>query len=285
MNSLTIVGALALGMISYSGSCGIKTPDIATASSNVKDASQKLSEGMKELSKIDPAGLKHLMEQNDQLRNVAETLRGELNSVESPGNIGVGPHSRAFLEITGYKGRLRVDAWLDSEANKFINNRVLVENEVALPLDATIATTMLNGTMDWCVKKAPLVANTCFLKYAYPNKAPQIDGEYKKAADTALAQFLTKPFVIPSTDMALHDFGQRFGQSGEHSLFFRITPEKEDAQGNWEFEYKAYVDEPNHDKEQFLVGRIDSQTSKNYKLGQPLAPILANVFKVVITDH
>jgi hypothetical protein len=279
---LAVFTAIALGSI-LGSACQpkVEIPQLPEATENIKKAAQSLQQGMTELSKVDPAGLKHLMEQNDQLRAVAEALRGELQSIQSPGNIGVGPHSRAFLEITGYRGRIRLDAWLDSEANKFISNSVLLDNEVPFPLDATIGHKQVEGTMDFCKNDS-----ACFLKYMTmgAGKGMIIDQEYAKAAQDALTRFLQKPFVLPSADMQVHDFGQRFGTSGEHSLYFRVTPEKLDSEGHWVLEYKAYVLTADNQKEQFLVGRVDGETTP-YTLGKPLPPILGNVFKVVIVDH
>jgi hypothetical protein len=273
-------------------SCGSKvdTGDIARTGDDFERASKNFESGMAKaadgLKGIDPLKLGQLLADNAELRGDVEKLKVAIIAVGSPGNIGISPTSQAIFEITGYSGRLRVDAWLDTEGDKFIQNRVLLKNEAQLKINYNYADDGINGTYRYCEKQTPSNVQGCFFNYAYPNKAAQIDGNYRSAVETALAQFLAKPFVMPSDtdDMQQQSFDQRFHQTGKHKLFIRITPEALDSTGNWTIEYKAYVERPNHRQDKFLVGRLDSQTSKGFTLGNPMEAVLVNTFDVIVTD-
>src|SRR5947209_6626895 len=77
---------------------------VESASKNVENGATQLADGLKKLSEIDPAGIKKLLNENSELRKVAEELRGKLNDVESPAVVAVTPTSSLMFEITGYRG-------------------------------------------------------------------------------------------------------------------------------------------------------------------------------------
>jgi hypothetical protein len=274
--------AVTFYFLGLAGSCNINTDDISKATKNITDASKQLNDGMTKLSNLDPLALNRLLKENADLKAQFETVRGVLNANAAPGNIGVGPNTRAVFEITGYTGQLRIDAWVDTPQNKFISNRVLLNAETGLDMTYTHGHDDIYNTWNWCNSTGQgNVYNSCFVNYIYNlDKGKLIDSEYQAAVSAALEKFLAQPFVLPSVDMAQQAFDQRFYQEGEHALFVQVTPEKLDSHGSWVLEYKMYTTGPSDKEERFFVGRIDSDKTK-YTLGQPTLPDV-NVFKVMI---
>lgn len=222
---------------------------IERATKNIQNGAESISKGMSDLSKLDPIALNKLLKENEELRQTAELLRKKLQEVDGVASVHVGQGSEVIFEITGYKGRLRLSGWVDNERNKFIDNRVLLLIEKPFVLDRSWS--YISG---WY---APL---------PYQEK----DVKMAEVAQASFDKYLADPFVPPSTDMRLHSVDRRFLSSGQHSILLQVTPEALDKNGQWELEYKMYVQTP---AKQAVVttGRMDSQTSKG-ELGKPLTP-------------
>jgi hypothetical protein len=300
MNKVFGVAALAVSLYfaSLSGGCnpfgGLDQP-----TKNIVQASANLQAGMDSLAKIDPAGLNKLMAENAQLRKVAEELKAGLYAVNNPGLVSVGKNSRVWFEITGYTGRMRISAWLDSPVNKFYYNLEILNNERQLPMTYT------NGS-DYFVQQGNAVwkylgysgsfningPQTCFGTWWYCqtylqtliNGRATVDTSYKAATENAFAEFLKNPFVKPSGNAEKQPIDLRLATQGEHTLYVSLTPEELDSHGNWTFEYKAYVErsdaKTDSKEERFLAGRLDSQTCK-CKVGEPLTMPIGD-FKVAL---
>lgn len=241
-----------------SSGCAIRTPDIASASDNLK-------QGLVAVSQIDPLSLRKLLTDNDELRKNADTLRGMLNQLDNPGVISVSGNSRVWFEVTGYTGQVRVDVGLDSDENKFIINRVLYNIDRELPITYNIATRAV-------IQRPPLMmpgGGPIF----QPIDGGAIDNAYHAAVNQAVKQFFSQPFALPDPGTFKSAIDQRLITDGDHSLVVTIRPEQLDSHGMWALEYKAYV-ERLQNEEPFLVGRFDNQTcgcqigqAKTYTVG------------------
>lgn len=222
---------------------------IERATKNIKDGADSISKGMTDMSHLDPIGLNKLLKDNEDLRKTADELRKRIQEVDGVASVHVGPGSEVRLEITGYKGRLRISGWVDNERNKFIDNRVLLLNEKPFVLD----------------KKWSDISQV------YRDEPWQRKDEIMaQMAQESLNKYLADPFVPPSGDLRVHVISRRFLTGGDHSVLLLVTPEALDSHGQWELEYKMYVQTVNS-QDTVTVGRMDSQSSK-YELGKVLAP-------------
>lgn len=288
--------AVALYFTSMSGGCnpfgGLDQP-----TKNIENASANLQAGMDSLAKIDPAGLNRLMSENAQLRKVAEELKAGLYAVNNPGLVSVGKNSRVWFEITGYTGRMRISAWLDSPVNKFYYNLEMLNNERQLPMTYTIGDEFFSrtgqaawnylGHRDFSINGIYQCgdAHTCLtLVQTFLNHRTEIDTAYKSATEKAFAEFLKNPFVEPSGNVEKQPIDLRLATQGEHTLYVSLTPEELDSRGKWTFEYKAYVErsdaKADSKEERFLQGRLDSDTCK-CKVGEVLTMPIGD-FKVAL---
>jgi hypothetical protein len=178
---------------------------------------------------------------------------------------------------------------LDDDGHKFLENKVLYDKDASLPIDYSIATTNIKETYAFSVRQNPLNPDDKFRFYIYGSdgtngKGKQIDGWYKEAVDKAFQNFLAQPLLLPSPDVGVSAIQHWTMVTGEHKLYFRVTPEKADKNGDWVLEYKTYIVHPNGDKEQVFSGRMDNETSPG-TIGKPLAAHLATTFPIVVSER
>lgn len=246
--SLKVLSCIGLLAALVFAGCGMFDP-VERATKNIQNGAESLSKGMTDLGHIDPVALNKLLAENAELRKTSEDLRASLQKVDGVASVYVGPGSETFFEITGYKGCLRLSGWIDQERNKFIDNRVLELIEKPFVLDKSwVDMTFIYGDAPYQVKNQKMA----------------------EVAQASFDKYLANPFIPPSPDMQVHAVDRRFLGSGPHSVMLQITPVSLDKYGQWEIEYKMYVQTASR-QDVVTVGRMDSQTS-NFELGKPMEP-------------
>jgi hypothetical protein len=134
------------------------------------------------------------------------------------------------------------------------------------------------GPLGEFAKGTGVLTQACFVKYVHPAKAPQVDGEYKKAVDKAFQEFLTKPFVVPAPDAEVSAIQHWTMITGEHGLHFRVTPTQLNKDGKWSLSYKTYIVRTNGQKEVVFQGAMNGN-----KQGAPVEK-LVTTFPIVATN-
>lgn len=242
------------------GGCPNPLNPVERATGHIEKASENLSKGLTDLSTIDPVALNKLLKENEQLRQTADLLREKLQAADGIASIPVGPGSEALFEITGYTGQLRLSAWVDTDRNKFIDNKVLLLNEKPFVLHETYRHLVSLAGVPWQERDKMLAAD----------------------AQASVQEYLKYPFVLPSPEMRQHSIYRRFRASGDHSVMLQVTPEALDKSGHWAIEYNVVV-KTGTGEGQVIAGRMDGDTSR-YKLGEPLPPKEAAFLPVVVVD-
>lgn len=263
---------------SFLCSCKQDLSPIAEGTKNIQKGAEALSEGLKG---VDPMGQQKLLRDNDNLRQIAESLRAQLNSTFAPASIGISRDSGFNLEITGSSGELWIDAWLDDPNHKFLQDQPIHDRDAALAISYNIADEMVNGTMTWCRKNG--MGSACFLQYVYPKKSEQVDQAYKDAVNSGLQDFLKQPFNTPTPDVQTSAIQHWTRVTGEHQLHFRVTPKRLSKNGKWSLAYTTSIVLPNQTKQTVFQGAMSSERYGT-ELNKPV-DIVATTFPIVVEEN
>lgn len=286
--------------------CSEPAGKVKDAASELKSGMSEVAKGLDSLSKIDPIALNKLLDENKALENQLLELQRKTSSFgRVQGAIEVSKDSKLYFEFTGYSGSLRIDAWVDNETNKLVQNQVLSNGDPKPNFSAKICTDEIEAiaqstwrqhmdglNMDghlWSdaagnekqgrgVGKVNAAVNA-FLRTLAPAR-PTIDDKWRLHADQVFNDFLKKPFSLPSGDMSQpFSIDSRFELTpGRHTVFLQVTPISVDSSGQWALNYRCFVKRAGGTEDVVSAGRIDSQTSLCLP-GNPCPPIAAvNVF-------
>lgn len=112
--------------------CGVDLSPAERATKNITDAASELKKGLTEVSKVDPAGIRGLIEKNEDLRKQLQTLTVQL----SDAGLGTGVFElrdkRICLEITDYRGAFKLDSWIDDPKWWTLSNKELPDKSTTL---------------------------------------------------------------------------------------------------------------------------------------------------------
>lgn len=111
------------------------SPDLSPAeraSKNIAEATKNLQVGLTDLAKIDPAGIRGLLEKNETLRDQLGTLNTQLSQVGLGTGVFELRDKRLYLEIASYRGAFRINSWIDKPEGWVISDRELPEQGLSL---------------------------------------------------------------------------------------------------------------------------------------------------------
>jgi hypothetical protein len=222
----------------------------------------------KGLEGLDPAGIKSLMATNAQ-------LRAELEKVQKLYLQGM---DEGVVDITGRNVQVRVsriagdfliNAWIDTPANQFWSGRV-ASRDVRLPVD--IQTFMREFPIRRCRGESGDDATTCLA--AAQRAAPA-------AADILVQEsfqrYLRTAPGAPVPDLPPSIANPRFGGSGEHRVFFEVTPVQTDGYGNWAARLEIWLVDGRGGEANVFVYDVDSNRFPSHRMNDPLSPIVATL--------
>ena len=85
-----------------------------------------LGKGVGQIASIDPLALKELLSKNERLAKQLSELQRKVNSYAPVGGIVfVNSTNRVVMEVSASKGAFRIDAWVDTTENWFLQNVLL----------------------------------------------------------------------------------------------------------------------------------------------------------------
>ncbi len=282
-------------VVPISTACGegrtvrVETPDISKAAAELRTG----------IEKMDPVGLRTMVEQNDRLKKTIDELKSRLSPLGTVGGVvEVSPKSRVCFEITNYTGSFRLDAWVNSPDNWFLHNKVLPGSPLDLGIQFDLAQAQERAVNDkhypnrpqhiWYAldRSSNIEPSTIAIRQDLKESYRLIDRAYSDRVNAAFKQFLDRPGALPSADLqGCHNVDLRLKWSErDHSVFVGLTPEATDERGKWTFEYKTYLKRQDAGEERIGSGRIDSDTSKNWRIGEPVTQETARFFVKIVDD-
>lgn len=222
----------------------------------------------KGLEGLDPAGIKTLLATN-------AALRAELDRVQTLYLQGMG---QGVVDITGRNVQVRVtrtagdliiNAWIDTPANQFWSGRI-TNRELHLPV--AIEAFLRDYAGRRCRGETGAAATACI--GAAQRVAPAaadvlIQEEFQRYLRTAPAA--AAPDLPPSIA------NPRFGGSGEHKVYFEITPVKGDENGNWSARLEIWLVDSYGNESNVFVYDVDNGRYPGYHMQDPLKPIVATL--------
>jgi hypothetical protein len=255
LNPIAQAGADILG-----ASAGIRRVGVSAESAAVN-----LRKG---LEGLDPAGIKTLLATNT-------ALRAELDKVQNLYLQGMG---QGVVDITGRNVQVRVtrtagdliiNAWIDNPANQFWSGRI-TNRELHLPV--AIEAFLRDYATRRCRGQTGAAATACI--GAAQRVAPAaadvlIQEEFQRYLRTAPAA--AAPDLPPSIA------NPRFGGSGEHKLYFEITPVKADENGNWSARLEIWLVDSWGNESNVFIYDVDNGRYPGYHMQDPLKPIVATL--------
>lgn len=287
----------------------VESPSLVESSKHFENAAAEIRKGMEG---VDPVALNKLLAENKDLRDKFLDARSRLESLGPLGGVVVvSPTQRVFFQITGYRGQLRLDAWVNNPDNWFLSNQVLALADTSPSIDYGIADKLIakaakeafetstnHSLDDWAWITACNDRTAALLPAGNVNQAIQrftsrmsdvrheIDTAYRAEVDRGVRAFLGHPTGLPSPNLGEPQAIDRRLKltEGDHAVYVRVTPETLDSFGNWELEYRTFVSHTgsaSSQLEQIALGRLDNKENPG-ELGKPLAPAVAANFYVKI---
>jgi hypothetical protein len=237
---------------------------LEATSQNVKAGLDNLSAGVAQVSKIDPVGINRLLNENKDLREQLDTIRYKLDSYGNGGVVvEIGSNSRVVFQISGYRGAMTLDAWVDSELpdNMFMRSVELVHQTGKYPeVTYNIATEAVFATakQSWMENSGNHPFDSWDFLVHNPAGASvfvvrmgalrgQIDASYNQAVNAAFDKLLKNSFSAPTPESGVagpQAIAHRFLQGGHHQVFVRVTPQGPDESGHWSFAARTYIEHP-----------------------------------------
>jgi hypothetical protein len=266
---VTLVAVVLAPILLLASKCNVDTKDITRATANVKSAAEDLQHGMDAVSKLDPAGINKLLNENAELRHTVELIEQKLAAAR-PGVPTLGPQRTIVFEILSYGGSLTLDGWIGSPERaeplqKFLNQLRLTDQDVTLDLSPK------RRRKEALDKKQALAADTAWIAIA--------------TAEDEFKNYLKSPYHLPTPDSdKIHNIDLRLPSSGIYGVWLGITPDAASASNNWHLKYRVSVVSPLETK-QILAGEINSGKRAGWEVGKPLAPELLGSFRVEVPQE
>ena len=247
---------------------------INAAGQNVADAGKSVKEGLDAFARVDPLGLNQVLNDNRELRGQVEALQRKLLGA-SGGLVPVDRASEVWFEITDYRGRVRLSAWVDSRENRFLQDIEPPEKNPTLDLSPRLI-------RDWMARVGsethppigggPLVGGPGgdilppylveFGKRLWAQRE-QKDREIVAAANAALARYLSARGV-PTQGFARTRIDFRFVTSAPHRVFVDVEPIAFDNTGKWGVDWRFVVRRADGTTHAFHHGSVSSDNN-DYK--------------------
>jgi hypothetical protein len=254
--------SLAVGAAIGCSGATIRVPELVPLGVSLESTAVLLNRGLDTLSRVDPLGIRGVLERNDSLRAQLTRLAARLNSdIPGAGLVEI-RNRRVQLRITQYTGTHRLNGWVDTPENAFFQNRGLNDRDIILPfrMDSVVHAVYYGTTGDG-------------------RSLPMIKAVAQSRADSLFRDFLKTAAIVPGPDLATPDLNTRFGTSGVHTVNLEITPVQADRNGRWQIVGQIVLMPPNGESEVFTEFEYSSDRYPTHALGTPL-PVLTSVMKV-----
>jgi hypothetical protein len=173
------------------------------------------------------------------------------------------------VRVTRTAGDLIINAWIDTPSNQFWSGRI-TNRELHLPV--AIEAFLRDYASRRCRGETGSAATACI--GAAQRVAPAaadvlIQEEFQRYLRTAPAA--AAPDLPPSIA------NPRFGGSGEHKLYFEITPVKGDENGNWSARLEIWLVDSYGNESNVFIYDVDNARYPGYRMQDPLKPIVATL--------
>lgn len=277
---------------------------------DIEDGLEKLGKG---IEGIDPVGLRELLAKNEALRSAIDDIKKQLSPLGSVGGVvEVSPTSRICFEISNYTGAYRIDAWVNTPDNWFLQNQVLPNNDFDLSFGLaqqwvdernqqyldhikSLGKTP-QGLANYLAERGDIWAfiddvsnissSSRALRAEIRASYQNIDKEYEQS----FRNYIENVGTIPSGELAgCHNIDLRLkGEEFDHVVSFAITPLELDERGEWLLEYRTYLRRGEGDdvtEDRISSGRVDSKTTNGWKLGEPVTHEAGRFFVKIIGDE
>lgn len=269
-------------------SCGAAR-DIKDSTKNLENGivkgTENLIQAMDKLDKIDPAGLKQLMNEREDLRvklfAVQEKIRGAGNSE----GVVLTSDRLVRIRITGYSGGFKVNGYCDTLKNQFWYDKILNNRDIGLQVDYSSVYNnfaFVKQVRDF--QKIPIARN---MEGKVSDIVNKIEGhvvtDLKQSVDAAFASYLRSADSSPTSAITFIDLNSSFLNPGEHKIVLSVTPISQNWLGRWSLEGDLVSVKPDGEIAEVIKSFTFSDNERRLgPLGVPLPDF--NTFIVVQLD-
>lgn len=267
---------LIVGVFSLAGCFDDATKNIKDASKHVEAASKNLQDGAKELAKVDPLALNHLLSTNDALRQQLIETKVRLQGLSTGSGVVVLRDRKVRVHIVQHTGSHRITGWIDNEKNWFWRDKRFDDKEAILQIDYAKVIEDYRNELISQIPELPVKIDKGHLAdQMLGQKRPEIANKYRIATEASFKQFLKTSAVIPAPDTTYIDLQSQFLQPGDHFIHIQITPVAGDQNKRWSVQGELVSIAPGGEVERIKQFDIDSDSQPGCPMGKPLSPIAA----------
>lgn len=246
------------------------SPDLSPAeraTKNIADATKNLQVGLTELSKIDPAGIRGLIEKNDALRQQLNLLNTQLSEVGLGTGVFELRDKRLYLEIASYRGAFRLNSWIDKPEGWVISDRELPEQTLALANFGMTREALNQATARHGDNLGGVISWTGLHEAGQRACSEVAEGSLKKLLEKSLCG---------SAGPASIALNEQFLGPGDHNIFVQVVPTSREASG-WSIVGRIVAVAPNGTRDIVKDFEWSSNQFASHKLGTPLPEKVARV--------
>lgn len=207
-------------------SCNINTKDISDSAKSVKETGEHIEKAAEHISKIDPVGLKDLLEKNENMRTALAGMEEKLRGLPLGAGVVVLEGTRVQVEIPSYSGAFRVGGYIDDSSNWFWQTRELPRLDYKFPIDFVALCPTPN------IPHGGQMGNLMGSMLIEPVYRKMIAAAQTKAEEQ-FSDFLKSSQVIPQGPVQPIDLQQQLLSEGRHVVRVLITPVEANRTGTW----------------------------------------------------
>ena len=204
--------ALILAVSLALAGCGVDLSPAERATKNITDAASELKLGLTKLSEVDPAGIRGLVEKNEDLRKQLQSLTLQLSNAGLGTGVFELRDKRIYLEVIDYRGAFKLDSWIDDPkwwtlSNKELPDKSITLESYGLTRSALHQSTRDNGNDSCCTGLHEPGMKACF-----------------QVAENAFRSFLTTAPVTGIGGLTRVALNEQFLAPGDHEIIVQATP-------------------------------------------------------------
>lgn len=287
--SIIIVALFALFIMAKC--VDVNLSPVEKATKNITEAAANLEKGMSELGKIDPIGLKKLIEENDTLKKALTIVDQRLKAFGNSQGLTITEGRLVQIRIKKHTGSFLIDGYIDSPKNWIWKNHPIANEDITLPVDYEYVFNNMHTIRELKIKNEefrkinpsidPNVLtfdgrlNNYSMGYLATNIHNSIYWVFKKEVDKKFGDYLRGGGMLPVSDEHTIDLNSSFLRAGDHNIQLSINPTAGNSQGRWFIEGEIVSLTENKTVAEKIKTFTISDTQYPSHIGKPILDINA----------
>lgn len=247
--------------------CSPDLSPVELATKNIADATKNLQVGLTDLSKLDPAGIRGLVENNDSLRQQLSSLNTQLSEVGLGTGVFELRDKRLYLEIASYRGSFRLNSWIDKPESWVISDRELPDQALSLATYGMTRDALNQATARHSDSLGGSISWTGLHEAGQRACAEVAEGALKKLLDKS---------ICGSAGPVSIALNEQFLSPGDHSIFVQVVPVSQDI-STWSIVGRIVAVAPNGTRDIVKDFEWSSRQFSNHVFGAALPEKVARV--------